>query len=399
MNAANLARSVWLLAHREARVRATGTPLVLGTVALALLLIGYLLLQGLVFNRSETIRVGLAGQAIGLQSGLEAGARQLGLTVETSSVATVTEGTDEVRSGSLNVLVSGATDSLTVTVSHDLDPRLRTALDGLVRAQVLDAQFAEAGLRPSDVDTLLAQAGVKHVIQLYPSDPGRDDRLAAGLAVAFLLSCALAVTGTLAARETADERRSGMAESLLAVTPAGRLLAGRVIGLGALGLAQLALLGLLGIAVGAAAGVPIGGGARTLGYGLCWYALGFGFYGTAFTLSGTLASRRAELPRALTPVGALLAVGVLGGFTLLGLAGAERADDLVSALSVLPPFAPVLMPGRLALGAVPDWQVALAVLLMLGAIVAVARLAVRAYPAALLRQDGRPRLADLFTTR
>ena len=390
-------RSVWLLARREARVRAVSAPILLSTAALAVLLTGYLLVQGLVIDRSSTIRVGLAGQAIGLAAGLQAGTQQLGLTVQLSQVATVTEGTDAVSNGNLDVLVSGATDALTVTVTHDLDPRLRTALDGLVRAQVLDAQLAEQGLKPSDVDNALAQAGVKQVIELLPGESGRGPKLVVGLIIAVLLASVLVVSSTLAARAAADDKTEGLTESLLATTPPGRLLAGKLAGLGLLGLVQLLVLGLLGLLVAAAVGAPLGNGAGTLAFALLWYALGYAGYGTLFALSGACSAGRADLSRALAPVGTLLGVAVLGGFVLLGLAGADVADGLTAVLSLLPPFAPLLLPGRFALGLVPGWQVALALVLMLAALVAQARFAVRVYPAAVLRRGDPVRLIEVIS--
>lgn len=381
-------RSVWLLARREVLAR-LGTPtVVIGTVALAVLLAGYLVLQGVVFNRSAPIRVGFVGQAIGLESGLSAGAGQLDLTVRTSQVATVAEGTDAVRSGALDALVSGATDALTVTVADQLDNRLRTALDSLVRAQVLDAQLAEAGLHPSDVDRAIEQAGVRQVIQLGQNDPERDQRLAVGLTAMLLLATALGMFGTLAARGVVADKASGMAESLLATVRPGWLLAGRIIGLGVLGLVQLLVVGLIGLLVGAAAGVldGVGNGVTALCFMLLWYALGFGLYGTALAVAAGLVSRPGDLCRAVAPVGGVLAAAVLISITVLATTG---SSVLTVALSVLPPFAPLLMPARMAANALPGWQFAIAAGLLIVAIGWLARLAGRIYPAALLR-DGDP---------
>ena len=54
-------------------------------------------------------------------------------------------GLGQVHSGSLTALVAGPPGALQVTVKDQLDPRLRAALTGLVQAQALDAQLAEAG--------------------------------------------------------------------------------------------------------------------------------------------------------------------------------------------------------------------------------------------------------------
>lgn len=381
-------RSVWLLARREVLARLWTPAVVIGTVGLAVLLAGYLVLQGVVFDRSAPIRVGFVGQAIGMESGLSAGAGQLDLTVRTSQVATVAEGTDAVRSGKLDVLVSGATDALTVTVADQLDNRLRAALDSLVRAQVLDAKLAEAGLHPSDVDTAIAQAGVRQVIQLDQSDPEHDQRLAVGLTAMLLLAAALGMFGTLAARGVVEDKSSGMAESLLATVRPGWLLAGRVIGFGVLGLLQLLVVGLIGLVVGVAAGVlaGVGNGVTALCFMLLWYALGFGLYGTALAVAAGLASRPGELFRAVAPVGGVLVAAVLISVTVLATTG---SSILTVALSVLPPFAPLLLPARMAANALPGWQFAVAAGLMIVAIAWLARLAGRIYPAALLR-DGDP---------
>jgi ABC-2 type transport system permease protein len=54
-------------------------------------------------------------------------------------------------------------------------------------------------------------------------------------------------------------------------------------------------------------------------------------------------------------------------------------------LSVLPPFAPVLLPGRLAVGVGTGWEVLLAVALTLLTTGALAWFAGRVYPKSLLR--------------
>ena len=48
---------------------------------------------------------------------------------------------------------------------------------------------------------------------------------------------------------------------------------------------------------------------------------------------------------------------------------------MATVLSVLPPFAPLLMPLRIATGAAEAWQVALAAVLLVGAVWAVIRAA------------------------
>jgi ABC-2 type transport system permease protein len=379
-------RPSWVVTKGELRAWLRGRSLFYGTVAGIVLLAVYLLIQGLVVNRSDTEKVGLTGQATVLTRTLPAAAGQLGLTVTATTVTDQTTGLNQVHSGSLTALVSGAPGALQVTVKDQLDPRLRAALTGLVQAQALDAQLAEAGLKPSDVQQAIGKAQLA-VTQLTETDPQHAQRLGIALAAAMLLYFSLMLLGNLLARGVVADRRNRVSEVLLAAAKPGQLLLGKLVGLGMLGFVQLAVVGLVGLAIAAATGVlsATGVGFGTLGAGLLWYLLGFGFYATLFAGIGALAARLEELQSVLIPIVLTASVGFVVGIDLLVQAPAGAASAVVS---VLPPFAPFLMPGRIALGAAAGWQVWLAVLLMLAAIVVVAGYASRTYAAA-LRTIGR----------
>jgi len=66
----------------------------------------------------------------------------------------------------------------------------------------------------------------------------------------------------------------------------------------------------------------------------------------------------------------------------------------VTVLSMLPPFAPILMPGRMALGVAPAWQVVLSVVLALLAIAAITWLGGKVYANAVLRTGARVKLRE-----
>ena len=69
---------------------------------------------------------------------------------------------------------------------------------------------------------------------------------------------------------------------------------------------------------------------------------------------------------------------------------AGAPDSTVAAvLSVLPPFAPLLMPLRIATGAAAPWEVVLAVVLLVAAVYGVIRLAGAIYASTLLHRGSR----------
>ncbi|HEY0807311.1 MAG TPA: ABC transporter permease [Pseudonocardiaceae bacterium] len=356
------ARAVVLVAHREFRSRVWSRPVLVGGVVVAVLLVVFLLLQAFVFGAVRPVRVGLAGQAIALAEGLPQETAALGVAVTVSQVGSVAEGLADVRAGQLDVLVSGARAALHVTVDNQLDPQLRTTLNGLVRQQVLDAQIAQLGVRPQDVLSKVNQAQIS-LTQLNASDPNAGQRIAIGELVGVLITLALAMFAGLAAGRATEERRLGTAEVLLTVLRPRRLLLGGLAGLGVTGLAYLAAIGVLGTVVALAADVVTVPGSLLvgLGTGLLWFVPGF-------AMLGTLAATGFSARRLFGGLGVVFVLSTV-------LLAADPGGAATAVLSVLPPFAPVLLPGRLVVGVASAWQVVLALVLTV-ALVAV--LAVRA---------------------
>jgi ABC-2 type transport system permease protein len=73
---------------------------------------------------------------------------------------------------------------------------------------------------------------------------------------------------------------------------------------------------------------------------------------------------------------------------------AQPDSSLIEVLSLIPLFAPTLMPMRLAFGGVPGWQVGLAVVLVVLLLPALVWLSGRIYRNAVLRTGARVRLRE-----
>jgi ABC-2 type transport system permease protein len=123
---------------------------------------------------------------------------------------------------------------------------------------------------------------------------------------------------------------------------------------------------------------------------LVWFLLGFLFYATAYASVAALVSRQEEVSGAIAPISLLLVGGYLLVFVTLPDPGSMRS----TILSLLPPFAPVLMSIRMATGDVPVWQVGLAMALTLASILGLTWLAGRIYANAALRLGARVSLRD-----
>jgi ABC-2 type transport system permease protein len=385
-------RAVLLVARREFLGKVRTRSFVIGTVVIVAVLAGYVLLQTVLFDSSNRSTVGLSGQSTALAEPLRQTASSFGREVVTVDVTDPAAAEEQVRSGDLDALVTGAPDALRVLVKENLNSAVQNSLNTLVRQQVLNAQLAEAGLNPADVAKTMAAAKVT-VVALEPEDAQTGQRLAIGLVIAALLYYSLLVYGTMVAQGVVEEKSSRVVEILLATVRPWQLLLGKVMGLGAVGLVQLVLIGGIGLVLSSTTGVidltGVAGGA--LATGVLWYLLGFFLYATIFAAAASLVSRQEELQSVITPISTVIIGAFVVGINLLI---RDPSGTAVTVLSMLPPFAPILMPGRMAIGVAPLWQVLLAVVLALAAVAAITWLGGKIYSNAVLRTGSRVKLRE-----
>jgi ABC-2 type transport system permease protein len=353
---------------------------------MVLLLIGYVVLQTRVLNnRTSVTTVGFTSSAQVLAQPLKGAARGLGqITIQHIAIQAV--GESLVRSGHLDVLVSGSPLSPQVLVKSQLNTTLQAALTGLVKQEALAAQLAAHGLNPRTVAAAVAGATI-HVHILTPASPQRTQQAIMGVIVAIVLFISLQIYGIQVGQGVAEEKESRIVEILLATVRPGQLLAGKVVGVGLVGLLQLAIIGAVGLLLIArthVVSIPAVGAGVIVG-GLLWFVLGFALYAVLLAAAGSLVSRVQDVQLASLPIIMALSVAYVVSLVVVlpdpnSLAG--------TVLSLVPFLAPVAMPARMAAGA-PAWQVGLAVVLTLATIGAAIWLASRIYANSVLRIGAR----------
>jgi ABC-2 type transport system permease protein len=188
-----------------------------------------------------------------------------------------------------------------------------------------------------------------------------------------------------------------MVEIILATIRPSALLTGKLVGIGLVGILQLAIVGVAAFALVAVTHVVTipALGAVTLFGDLVWFVLGFFMYATAFAAAASLVSRQEEVASATTPISVFLVLS----FLLVYVVVPDPSSRLATVLSLLPPFAPVLMPVRMATGDAAAWQVALAMLLTLATAGVLTWLAGRIYANSVLRLGARVRVMDALRGR
>lgn len=378
-----------LVAGREISERIGSRTLRIATVLMTLFVLAGVVVPKFLQGSEQPTSIGLVGaRAQALAPALRASARAGRVKLALTDVAGASAARAQVKRGSLDVALSVGARSATAQVAHSLSATVRAlialTLDGLHQQLVLlQAGVAPATIRAAQKPVPLATAA----LQPPPSDEAA--RAVAAVAASLLLYITLGMYGNAVAAGVAQEKTSRTAEVLLAAARPSQLLAGKVAGIGACGLIQIAVpvaAGLLANAFVHSAQIP-----STvwllLPASLLWFALGYALYSFGFAAAGALVARQEEVQFATAP----LLYPLVAGYLLVYVAIGSPHSTVVRVLSFLPPLAPSLMPARIALGGVAWWEMPLDALVMLAAIYGMVRLATRVYAGALVHSG--PRLS------
>jgi ABC-2 type transport system permease protein len=378
---------IFLVARREILIRLRARVFTLGTIGMVALVVVLVITASLLVGKTTPVRVGFSGGSQALERTFTASATALGASMTVSDVADITAGKAQVTAGTLDVLVTGPATAPTAVVKHTVPSQVDTAL----YLSVLEARLTAAGVQPGVIAPAVTGAKAQ-VESLQPTTPEQSQNVFAGLALGILLYVSLGIYGSLVAQGVVEEKATRIMEILLATIPPSRLLAGKVIGIGLVGLLQLTIVGaaaLIAVHVTNVAAIPALGVVAILG-DLFWFLLGFLFYATAYAAVASLVSRQEEVQGAIAPIAILL----VAGYLLVYVALPNPTGPLATVCSLLPPFAPVLMAVRMASSDVALWQVGLAAVLTIASIAGLTWLAGRVYANAALRLGTRVRFRD-----
>lgn len=382
--------TIWIIARRDLVTRARSKTF---RISSALLLLGMVLgiaipsmLSRNAAHHSYTVAVVTTPQNADLNAAIASRARTAGVTVTTRTVADRATAVGLVESASVSaaLVVDGEGELIWKSKTDD---RLNTVLRDALTQTAIGQRAAQFGLSTTQLGDLLAPAAPAGTT-LRP-EPDRTAQTIIATVGMVLLFVALNFYGSLLLTGVVEEKSSRVVEVLLARVDAATLLAGKVLGIGLLGIGQFAVLAAAAAAtlrIAHPAGLPAASTSQIAGV-LLWFVLGYCFYSVLYASFGALASRTEDAQAVSAPLTVGLLLVYFGAFTALG---SPRAW-WVTAASFLPPTAPIIMPIRSALTDVPAWQMVTAVLVMVAAIPAVITFAGRLYRGGLLHTTGRVR--------
>ena len=292
------------------------------------------------------------------------------------------------------------------------------AVEGALRSALLGLRLETAGIDAAAADTitrLRVRLETERITDSGKSGSGVAGMIF-GLVIAMMLYMSIILYGQAILRGVLEEKTTRVAEVILASVKPDILLAGKVIGVGAVGLTQFAVwiasgmffwgerMKIIGAVGGSAAATAAASGAAPMSFAfptiepyvivalLLFFLLGYTLYASLFAAVGAMVSTQEEANQAVQPVMMLLIFSVIFMQPVM----LNPTGRLSEVMSLIPFSAPIIMPLRMTATPVPPLQIALSLagvaLAALGAIWVSARI----YRVGLLMYGKRPSMRELL---
>jgi ABC-2 type transport system permease protein len=393
-------QQVAIIARREFLQRARTRVFQFTLVGLSLLIVGAIFLVSLLSEESDPTPLGVDGSSPdGIVADIELVAASLDTEVvvvryETAENATIAVEDGEVAAALIDgdTIISNSEPSATVTTI------LTAAANANARRQVA----AELGLTDEDVALVVSPVEVS-VVELDPNpeDPDEAARGVASFLAAVVLLTTIMMFGQFVAMGIVEEKQNRVVEVILSRVRTTSLLVGKVLGIGALGLLQVAALGVAVVVGLVIAPLPDLGVPNLTSIGvtatvwlLVWFVLGYMVYSFMYATLGATISRLEDLQS----VAFIPALAILPAYFLIvvSVSGENATSPIVRIASFVPLWSPIVMPFRINVGAAQPWEVLVSVVIVVITTAALVRVGARVYQGAALRTGGRVSLREAW---
>lgn len=410
-------REIMLVAGREYREKGLKKSMIISTVVIvALMLLGggaaHIWLADKI-HTDEVPTVVVAEEAVSFADQFSALNEQgdLGYRVQ---MAPADEVEDLVREGSLDshsedvsyAVVAGVVPNtrggVDIVADGSLAEKDTQILFGAAQSYVMGEQVKELGGNPMQFQTALAKAmpqvrdvsGEKSGFDVFENEDFDAQQYLMGMVTISLILFATMIGSQLVMAGVVEEKTSRVVEVLLATIRPSKLLAGKILGIGALVLTQMGIIAAAALAAMSISGlgvnisIPIG---PTLGWMIVWFAIGYALSSVLFGAGASLVSRQEELGAISFP---FVMVSFIPFYMAMYMVPMAPEATVTRVCSYIPLFSSYLMPMRIAFGSAEIWEVALSLALALGALPVFIWLAGRIYQRAVLHTGGRMKLKD-----
>jgi ABC-2 type transport system permease protein len=219
--------------------------------------------------------------------------------------------------------------------------------------------------------------------------------------MAFMLYFAVVFYGVNVAQSVVAEKTSRVFEVMLSSAKPESLMLGKLLGVGAVGLTQMAIWIVFILVLSASSLWMTFGLGGLAAYGVTplqliffvlYFILGFFFYSALSAGLGATVSQESEVQQ----FSMIIVLPQVIGLALIVYILSNPGAWPVVLLSLIPPCTPIVMCLRMAAMAVPAWQLALSLVLMVLSIYGMVWVATRIYRVGILMYGKRPTLPEML---
>jgi ABC-2 type transport system permease protein len=271
---------------------------------------------------------------------------------------------------------------------------------GAVRGAAMTREFEKSGVSQEHLETMMQP----YQLDTVQRSEGRSKK--AGdiqFWMVFILSFAMYMVtlmyGMNVLRAVIQEKTSRIMEVLLASLTPAELLGGKIFGVAAVGLTQIAIwvgVGLIAATPGAfsmASMVREANFTWTTGiFFAVYFLLGYLLYSSLCAALGSMVNSEQEAQQFQF----IIMLPLILSFFYMFKAARAPNDPIVVVLSLFPFSTPLVMYARVVLGAAPPWQIALSIVLTMLTVLAVIWLCGRIYRVGVLMYGKRPTLPEII---
>jgi ABC-2 type transport system permease protein len=290
--------------------------------------------------------------------------------------------------------------------------RLRTA----VRQSVAVVRLQREGLTDSVVSAFNNMPLKMQTERVTDAGRGGSGQagIIAGILVGVLLFMSIIIHGQNVLRGVLEEKSSRVAEVVISSVKPETLLAGKVLGVGAVGLTQQAAWLAIGTylsafiipvvlkgfgpaaTTAAASGSPLAGALGGLslavvGVALAFFLVGFTFYAALYAAAGSMVNSEQEAQQAAVPVMLLL----MSAWFMVNPVMINPNSRLAVVMSWLPWSSPIIMPMRMGLTSVSPLEVGGSILVAILGCLGAVWLSARIYRVGMLMYGKKPSFAEV----
>lgn len=279
------------------------------------------------------------------------------------------------------------------TSQSTADIATHDSLVSALRTVLTRESLAGRGMNSAQVDELMKPI----VVNTIGANGQRGDSVKAfGVAYVlfFLMYMVVLIYGMNVARSIIEEKSSRIFEVLLATIKPDELLAGKIIGVGAVGLTQVTIwmvvVGTIAARFGAASSLSIS--PTQIVFFIVYFLLGYLLYSSTAAALGAMTNSEQELQQ----LNMFLMLPLFLCMLMLPVVITNPSSTLTRIVSQIPFCAPLLMNLRVSLHMPEWWEIALSIALILITTLGVLWVSARIYRVGILMYGKKPNLPEIM---